>query len=76
MERKKKAQSRVKYGWIKTFMKWNGYIMIFGMITGAIFPMVVVNYVKDQIRKGDWVNVDPEQKMQEEEDPKKEKVFD
>ena len=59
LERDKKKGEKVRFSRIRGCMTVVGYIFIVLFIMTLCTPPIVMNYVRTQIREGEWVNTDP-----------------
>ena len=59
LEREKKRNQKVRFSAIRTCMRVSGYLVFVLVLCAMFFPPLVMNYVRVQIREGEWVNLDP-----------------
>ena len=68
------TNQKIRFSAIRSIMRILGYVLILLFISGLLLPPFVMNYVKTQIKEGEWVNVDQEKpvigplEVEEEED--------
>ena len=59
LERQKERESKVSFSNIRTFMRLVGYLWIALLLMGMFVPGLVINYIKEQIKQGEWVDTQP-----------------
>jgi len=60
--RHEKSQLRAKnnkYAWLSKLWKVLGYLSILIVLMCMAGPALVMNYVRTQVKNGEWVSVDP-----------------
>uniref|UniRef100_A0A7S3FVF1 Uncharacterized protein n=1 Tax=Strombidium rassoulzadegani TaxID=1082188 RepID=A0A7S3FVF1_9SPIT len=44
-------------GWVSTVYNIVGYLILFLLVSGIGGPLFLVNYVKNQVQEGEWIDV-------------------
>lgn len=59
MERQKEKDAKVSFSNIRWLMRILGYIWLACIIFAMFLPGLMINYIKNQVKSGDWVDTQP-----------------